>query len=214
MEQLLTYFGYVLYAVLAAVAMWGAFCVTLVWRRVGQTRFRNEDDQLEFLAELEGYLAKSDVQGAIEHCEEDRRAMPQLALLALSNRELGYAKVRQMVADRFQRDVLSDLEHRLAWVYTTIKSAPMVGLLGTVVGMMGAFLNLSTAETVKADQMAGDIMVALITTALGLAIAIPLVFAAASVSLKIRQMEELVGAGMTQFLETLKSWLSGSASNK
>ncbi|MCA9249150.1 MAG: MotA/TolQ/ExbB proton channel family protein [Planctomycetales bacterium] len=214
MENLLTYFGYILYGVLGMVALWGAFCVTLVWRRVGQTRFRSEDDQVEFLEELEGFLSKGDVNGAIEHCEDDRRAMPQLALLALSNRELGYAKVRQLVADRFQRDVLSDLEHRLSWVYTTIKSAPMVGLLGTVVGMMGAFLNLSTAETVKADQMAGDIMVALITTALGLAIAIPLVFAAASVSLKIRQMEELVGAGMTQFMETLKAMLGGGSPKK
>ena len=212
MEHLLTYFGYVLYGVLGVVALWGAFCVILVWRRVGQTRFRNEEEQTEFLDELEGFLGKSDMKGAIEYCEDDRRAMPQLALLALSNRELGYAQVRHLVADRFQRDVLSDLEHRLAWVHTTIKSAPMVGLLGTVVGMMGAFQKLSTADTVQADQMAGDIMVALITTALGLAIAIPLVFAAASVTLKIRQMEELVGAGMTQFMDSLKSLLGGNAS--
>ena len=131
MEDLLTYFGYILYGVLAMVALWGAFCVTLVWRRVGQTRFRNEEAQVEFLEEVDGLLAKSDVKGAIEICEDDRRAMPQLAFLALSNLDIGYANLRHLVADRFQRDVLSDLEHRLAWVHTTIKAAPMVGLLGT-----------------------------------------------------------------------------------
>ena len=68
------------------------------------------------------------------------------AMLALANRNIGYAKIRNLLADRFQRDVLSDLEHRLSWVYTVIKSAPMVGLLGTVVGMMGAFSKLASSE--------------------------------------------------------------------
>ncbi len=51
--------------------------------------------------------------------------------------------------DRYQRDVMSDLEYRLSWVGTVIKSAPMIGLFGTVFGMMGAFQTLATAETVE-----------------------------------------------------------------
>ena len=76
-------------------------------------------------------------------CDGDRRAMPQLAMYAINNRELGYEKVRRRVGERFQQDVMSDIEHRLSWVTTVIKSAPMIGLLGTVMGMMGAFANLS-----------------------------------------------------------------------
>ena len=48
----------------------------------------------------------------------------QLTTLAIENRHLGFEKVKYLVADRFQRDVLADLEFRLSWVNTVIKSAP------------------------------------------------------------------------------------------
>ncbi len=130
-----------------------------------------------------------------------------LALLAIGNREVGYTKVRTLLADRFQRDVLSDLEFRLSWVYTVIKSAPMVGLLGTVVGMMGAFAKINTQSEAGSDNLAfaGDIMLALITTACGLTIAIPLVLCTAGINVRIRKLEDLVGAGLTRFLETFRT---------
>jgi biopolymer transport protein ExbB/TolQ len=137
--------------------------------------------------------------------EMDKRAMSQLALLAIINREIGYAKVRQLLIDRFQRDVLADLEYRLSWVNTVIKSAPMIGLLGTVMGMMGAFRTLSTGDNVAPDQLAGDIQLALVTTACGLAIAIPLLLASASINVRIRKMEDLVAAGLTRFLESFRA---------
>jgi biopolymer transport protein ExbB/TolQ len=127
----------------------------------------------------------------------------------MANRNIGYAKIRSLLADRFQRDVLSDLEHRLSWVYTVIKSAPMVGLLGTVVGMMGAFSKLASSENVDPTALADDISLALITTACGLAIAIPLVICTASINVRIRKMEDLVGSGLTRFLETFKAALAG-----
>ena len=136
---------------------------------------------------------------AVEYCEADQRAIPQLAMLAILNRNIGFSKARHLVEDRFQRDILADLEHRLTWVNTIIKSAPMVGLFGTVTGMMGAFGKLASSESVEADKLAGDIMFALITTACGLAIAIPLVMAITSINLRIRKMEDLVGAGLTRF---------------
>jgi biopolymer transport protein ExbB/TolQ len=52
--------------------------------------------------------------------------------------------------------------------------------------------------------LAKDISVALITTASGLAIAIPLVLLTASINIRIRKMEELVGAGLGQVLDTLR----------
>ena len=120
------------------------------------------------------------------------------------NRDIGYTKVRQLLVDRFQRDVLADLEYRLSWVNTVIKSAPMIGLLGTVMGMMGAFKTLASQAKVKPAQLADDISFALITTASGLAIAIPLLLATASINVRIRKMEDLVAAGLTQFLDTFR----------
>jgi biopolymer transport protein ExbB/TolQ len=177
----------------------------MVWRRVGQTRFRSEQEQAEFLDSVDQTLGKGDFEGALELCDGDSRAMPQLVTLAVVNRKIGYTKIRSLLADRFQRDVLSDLEYRLSWVYTVIKSAPMVGLLGTVVGMMGAFSKLAASEQVEASSLADDISLALITTACGLAIAIPLVLCTASINVRIRKMEDLVGSGLTRFLESFRA---------
>jgi biopolymer transport protein ExbB/TolQ len=196
--------GNVIYISLAAIAIWGAFCVIVVWRRVAQTRFKSEDEQLDFLESLESPLLSGDFDAAEELCEGDGRAMPQLVHLAIANRQIGYAKVRALVTERFQRDVLSDLEYRLSWVYTVIKSAPMLGLLGTVVGMMGAFAQLSSGDDVDPTQLAENIMLALITTACGLSIAIPLVLSTASINVRMRKMEDLVGGGLVRFLEVFK----------
>jgi biopolymer transport protein ExbB/TolQ len=193
-----------IYLALAAVAIWGAFCVIVVWRRVAQTRFRSEDEQLDFLESLEQPLLSGDFVAVEELCEADSRAMPQLVHLAVSNRQIAYAKVRALVTERFQRDVLADLEYRLSWVYTVIKTAPMLGLLGTVIGMMGAFAKLGSGKDVDPTQLAGDIMLALITTALGLSIAIPLVLSTASISVRMRKMEDLIGGGLTRFFEVFK----------
>lgn len=199
--------AYIIYGALILIALWGAFCIVMVWARVAQKRFRNENDQIEFLEALEQPLERGNFEEAEMICEGDTRAVPQLAHIAITNRGIGFAKARQMVIDRFQRDVMADLEHRISWVNTVIKSAPMVGLLGTVIGMMGAFAKLATAENVKPDQLAEDISVALVTTASGLAIAIPLVIGMASINVRIRKMEDLAISGLTRVLEAFKAGL-------
>ncbi len=209
MEAIIPYVAGLIYLALASIALWGAFCVIVVWTRVAKTRFRDDQEQSEFLDQVDESLASGDFDGAIGICDEDDRAMSQLALLAIANRQIGYAKIRALVTEHFQRDVLSDLEYRLSWVNTVIKAAPMVGLLGTVVGMMGAFGKLAAGgQNVKPDALAGDIMLALITTACGLSIAIPLVLSTASINVRIRKMEDLVALGLTRFLETFRTALS------
>lgn len=208
--NLYTSIGNLMYGALAAIALWGAFCLVMVWYRVREKRFRTEDEQAEFLEALDEPMLQGDFEAASEMLEGDKRAMSQLALLAIINRDLGYTKVRQLLVDRFQRDVLADLEHRLSWVNTCIKTAPMLGLLGTVMGMKGAFGTLSTQESVKPPQLAGDISLALLTTIWGLSIAIPLILATASVNVRIRKMEDLVAAGLSRFLEAFRIAIGGS----
>ena len=204
MEDIMKIVGFVVYGGLAAMALWGGYCCVVVWRRVAQKRFKNELLQEQFLDELQKPLAQGNFEGATMICDGDIRAIPQLGMLAMLNRQIGFTKLRALIEDRFQRDILADLEHRLTWVHTVIKSAPMVGLFGTVTGMMGAFGKLATMENIKADELAGDISFALVTTACGLAIAIPLIMAVAAVNIRIRKMEELTVAGLNRFVEILK----------
>ncbi len=209
MEVIFQTVGFAIYAALVLVAVWGAFCVLMAWGRVAQLRFRTEEEQDEFLDSVDRQLAKRNFDAAHKICDEDDRAVSQLALLALVNRRLGFTKTRNLVGDRFQRDVLSDLEYRVSWVDTVIKSAPMIGLLGTVVGMMQAFEKL-TGSKVDHNTLAEGIYLALITTACGLAIAIPLVICRANISVRIRKLEDLVASGMTRFFESFRVSLQES----
>ncbi|MAR08600.1 MAG: biopolymer transporter ExbB [Blastopirellula sp.] len=208
MDVIFTIVGNSVYFVLAIMALFGLWSGLVVWRRVGALRFRNEAAQDAFLDSIEQPLVNGQFDAAAQLCEGDNRVMPRLASLAIVNRKIGFAKTKKLVADRFQRDVMSDLEFRMSWVNTVVKSAPMVGLLGTVIGMMGAFAQLSSSANVAPQELAGNIMVALITTASGLAIAIPLIIVMAMVNIRIRKMEELVGAGLVRFMDAFRTAIS------
>ncbi|RMF43599.1 MAG: MotA/TolQ/ExbB proton channel family protein [Planctomycetota bacterium] len=202
------------YICLAAVALFGAFCCVLVWTRVGQKWFKTEEEQDAFLDSIEPDLLAGNFDAVQQACEGDQRAVPMLVELGVANRALGYAKVKHLLTERFQRDVLADLERNISWVTTVIKTAPMLGLFGTVTGMIGAFATLATAQSVDPTKLAKDINVALYTTAIGLAIAIPLVMALNSVNNRIRHMEELVGGGITRFLEAFRVGLKKEAARR
>jgi len=205
------YAGDACYAALAAVALWGCYQLVIIWRRAASLRFRSEKEQSEFLGQMEGRLNGGDFGGVMAECVDDPRAMPQLVAMSLENRSMGYTKLRHYIAESFQREVLSDLEHRVSWVVAVIKTAPMLGLFGTVLGMMSAFAKLSSGDKVDPTQLADDISLALITTAIGLAIAIPLTVGLVSATIRIRKLEDLVSVGLTRFFDTLKPLLATRA---
>jgi biopolymer transport protein ExbB len=72
---------------------------------------------------------------------------------------------------------LNDMSRHVRVLETSVQAAPMLGLLGTVLGMISAFAEMSsTGGAVDPTQLAGGIWVALSTTAIGLTIAIPFYF--------------------------------------
>jgi biopolymer transport protein ExbB/TolQ len=192
------------YAVQGIVALIGLYHVVVCFFRIAQKRFRTLDAQDEFLDELGKRLEVRNFDAAMELCAGDQRAVCQLAELGMANRDLGYAKVRQLLLDRFQRDVLADLEHRISWINTVVKTEPMLGLLGTVMGMVQAFGQLAAATTAEPTELAGAIGVALYTTAIGLTIAIPLIVCMSAINVRIRKMEDSVGAGLTRFFDMFR----------
>jgi len=209
LARLTEFAGNSIYLIQAIVAVIGTVCSIIVWRRLGRLRFKSEKAMDEFVTQVEAHLMNGDVQSAAALCEGDGRAVPQLLLLALANRGLGYQKVRQLLTERFQRDVIAGLETNLTWVLTAIKSAPMLGLLGTVLGMMAAFGKLAGKQP-DASQLAGDISLALVTTFVGLSIAIPLSLGVSAIQVRMRKMEDLTGSGVNRFLEVLKILLEQS----
>lgn len=91
---------------------------------------------------------------------------------ALLNRNRGREVVKESVEDT-GRQVVHDLERYLNTLGTIAAITPLLGLLGTVFGMIEVFTVISAQGTGDTQLLAGGISQALITTAAGLAVAIP-----------------------------------------
>jgi len=192
------------YGFLAINALWGVHCVVIVSRRLRQLSFRNEATELETVDELERLLQARDYKAAEKQCDYDFRALPRLCMLMCLNRHLEYGQLRQLMSSHLQRGILADLERRLSWIVTVIKNGPLLGLFGTVLGMMAAFGRIGTGEKVQPSQIADEISVALICTAMGLGTAIPLGFILATLNNRTRQLQESLEFSLGRLLQCFK----------
>ena len=192
------------YAFLALNFFWGLYHLVLGFRRIKQLSFKTHEDQAELMDELLPLIDAGQYDAVEELCAEDSRALPQLAYMAVANRDLSESKLRQLVAEIVQRDIISDLEYRSRWIATVIKSGPLLGLFGTVLGMMAAFGRIGTGAKIQPSEIAGEISIALICTAMGLITAIPFNFMMASLNNRIRKFQDALGAGLVRILDALK----------
>ena len=184
---------------------WGLYHIVMGFRRVKELNFDSHDEQDEYLQEVTEPLRAKRYDDAEALVADDARALPQLTHLAIVNRELSGDQLRQVITEVVQRDVIGDLEYQANWVATVIKSGPLLGLFGTVLGMMAAFGRIGTGEKVQPSQIAAEISIALICTAMGLMTAIPFNFMLASLNVRIRSFQDSLGAGLVRVLDLLKA---------
>lgn len=180
--------------------IWGAVCIIVAQKRLNQLSFRSLKVETEFLDHLEDLLRNRQFKEATELCDYDFRAIPRLVLLLVANRDQSYKELRQMVATTVQRHFLGDLENKLGALVTVIKAGPLLGLFGTVLGMMAAFGRIGTGEKVQPSQIAEEISVALICTAMGLITAIPYGYVLSHLSVKLRGLQDSLDAGLGRLL--------------
>lgn len=192
------------YGFLALNFFWGLFCVIMAFRRVWQLSYKNRQQQTAFLEELIPKLDAGQYAAASEMCAADQHALPQLANVAILNRNIGYDALRQSLTELVTQDILGELEYRTGWIATTIKSGPLLGLFGTVLGMMAAFGRIGLGEKVESHYIARDISIALVCTAMGLATAIPFNFLLSAINIRIRRLQESLASGLVQVLEHFK----------
>ncbi len=197
-----------IYIALAGVAVFGLFQVILLARKISEKKM-SPAAAARFRETVQEFLDRRDWQAIAELCDSPEywsRAVPQMILVAIEQMDRPPAKLRQLLADRFERDVVAELEYGASWINTIVKSAPMLGLLGTVSGMIQAFAKIADTQKTGGDPsaLAGEISFALFTTALGLAIAIPLVIAAAFLHIRMGKLQDHVQDELTWFLDQLE----------
>jgi biopolymer transport protein ExbB len=164
-----------------AVPMLGMILValTLVFWRIYLNVNANTNLN-DFLPAFQEKLAKEGVDGALAFCQEQSGLIPRkLYVAGLENSRQGLAAVRRAMANVAELEILPDLKFLLPPILAIAKIATMVGLLGTVISMIGTFTEIEELKRSGGDitTQGSAIGLALFATALGLVTAIPLVFA-------------------------------------
>ncbi len=125
----------------------------------------------KLLAKVEDALREGGVARAQEVCAATRGPVADIFAQGLMSANRGIEIVEKTVMSAGSVE-MSKLEKGLIWISLFIALAPMLGFMGTVVGMIGAFDAIQAAGDIQPSLVAGGIKVALITTVGGLIVAI------------------------------------------
>jgi len=144
--------------------------IVIIWKffdlmaKTGRTK--------KILGEVNQLLSEQKIEEAMEVCRESDSPAANILFAGLERRRDGTDRVMKAIENQGLLE-LSKLEKGLVILATLMNVAPLLGFLGTVIGMIIAFQAIEVAGEVEATLVAGGIKVALLTTATGLAIAIP-----------------------------------------
>lgn len=127
----------------------------------------------EVIEELEGLLDNNDVQSAYDFCEQNPGYLTNVMAAALPKLSSGYDSMEQAASDVGEEEAIK-LHAKVSWLSLLGNISPMMGLLGTVSGMLSAFGVIERESSPDPAKLAGGIKEALVTTMLGLTVAIPM----------------------------------------
>jgi len=126
----------------------------------------------EFIRNVEGLLKKRKISEAISLCKSDMSSTAKIFLAGLKNTQNGIWLVKEAIEQSGNREG-TILEKNVGVLSTIANLTPLLGLLGTVSGMIKTFNAISVQGIGDPAPLAEGIAEALITTAAGLCIAIP-----------------------------------------
>ena len=126
-----------------------------------------------FMVRIRGFIKKKDISGAVSHCMEEKSPVANVVRKGLKKYKLGHERVKESIENAGNQEV-GKLEKGLPILATIAGIAPLLGFLGTVTGMISAFMRIEDLQgSANPSDLAGGIWEALITTAFGLIVGIP-----------------------------------------
>jgi biopolymer transport protein ExbB len=125
---------------------------------------------------LESVQPGKDLSMAIEMCRRNPGVLSDIMLAGLENADRPWEEMRDAVLDAGRQETPT-LERNLYWLQTVAQGAPLLGLLGTVFGMIQMFAATSLAGLGDAKLLSEGISQAMFATAEGLCVGIPALFA-------------------------------------
>ncbi|KAB5490164.1 MULTISPECIES: MotA/TolQ/ExbB proton channel family protein [Flagellimonas] len=120
---------------------------------------------------VEDALASGGVEAAKEVCRNTKGPVASIFYQGLDRSSEGLESAEKAVV-AYGGVQMGQLEKNVSWLSLFIAIAPMLGFMGTVIGMIQAFQKIAAVGNLSASLIAGDIQVALLTTVFGLIVAI------------------------------------------
>ena len=149
----------------------------------------------KLLEDIESAMSNGGVESAKEVCRNTRGPVASIFLQGLERSSEGIEMVEKSVI-AYGGVQMGQLEKNVSWISLFIALAPMLGFMGTVIGMIETFQAITVFGTGDPKQMAGGISQALVTTMLGLIFAAPLLAMYTLLSEKVseilQEIEEFV----------------------
>ncbi len=162
---------------------------------------------------LEQLISQKKIKEAIDFCKTDESPLAKMMGAGLGELRHGYEDAVEIMQEVGEEEVLKH-NTGISLFGMIANVGPMLGLLGTVTGMVRTFNEIATAMgAVKPAQLASGIQEALITTVLGLVVAIPNVFAFTMLKNRVTRMFLQLGVVTEELMSPLKGLrvVSGAA---
>ena len=156
-----------------------------------------------FMQRIKDYIHTGDIESALNLCKKN--ATPVARLIEKGITRLGRPMNDVLVAIENAGNIeVAKLERRFSWVATTAAGAPMLGFLGTVLGMVNAFYSMASAgEAADITTLSSGIYEALVTTVAGLIVGIIAMFAYNLLVSRVSSVVNQLEASTMEFMDLL-----------
>ncbi len=148
-------------------------------------------------------IERSIVEAAVRLCKNTKSPYARLILKGINRIGRPMNDVLVAIENTGNLEVAA-LSKGLPWLATTAAGAPMIGFLGTVIGMVQAFFAIASAgNAASIGDFAGGIYTALVTTVAGLVVGIVALFAYNFLVARINKVMNLMEAKTMEFMDLL-----------
>lgn len=173
----------------------------LVERMIVLRRATREDSR--FMHQIRDYIYSGELESARNLCQNTNT--PYARLIAKGISRIGRPMNDVLVAIENTGNIeVSKLEKGLPWLATTAAGAPMLGFLGTVIGMVKSFFDIASQGTSAGiSTFAGGIYTALVTTVAGLIVGVIALFAYNYLVARINKAMTQLEAKTMEFMDLL-----------
>lgn len=194
--------GYFMYPILG---MLGLGLSIAIERYISLSRSRSQNNRT--WVRITPALQAGNYPAALKECEDDQTAVGRVLNAGLTRLKSSTSRNDvEMAMEETLMESIPQLEKRTHYLATLANVATLMGLLGTIIGLIQAFTaiaNVNPAE--KADLLSASISVAMNTTAFGLMAAIPLLLIHAVLQTKTTELVDSLEMVVVKFLNALEN---------